>query len=76
MTEDLLRRGAKLDRYEIRELIGQGGMGEVYRAWDGVLNRDVAVKVLTLRDEDMLRRFEREAAWQRPQKNRLCANLS
>lgn len=61
MTEDLLRRGAKLDRYEIRELIGQGGMGEVYRAWDGVLNRDVAVKVLTLRDEDMLRRFEREA---------------
>jgi len=61
VTEDLLRRGAKLDRYEIRELIGQGGMGEVYRAWDGVLNRDVAVKVLTLRDEDMLRRFEREA---------------
>ena len=61
MSEDLLRRGAKLDRYEIRELIGQGGMGEVYRAWDGVLNRDVAVKVLTLRDEDMLRRFEREA---------------
>lgn len=61
MSEDLLRRGAKLDRYEIREMIGQGGMGEVYRAWDGVLNRDVAVKVLTLRDEDMLRRFEREA---------------
>jgi serine/threonine protein kinase len=61
VTEDLLGRGAKLDRYKIREPIGQGEMGEVYRAWDGVLNCDVAVKVLTLRDEDMLRRFEREA---------------
>lgn len=61
MGEELLRRGVRLDRYEIRELIGKGGMGEVYRAWDSVLQRDVAVKVLTLRDPDMLRRFEREA---------------
>jgi hypothetical protein len=61
VTETLLRRGTKLDRYEIRELIGQGGMGEVYRAWDSALQRDVAVKVLTMRDEAMLQRFEREA---------------
>ena len=61
MSEELLRRGAKLEHYEIRELIGQGGMGEVYRAWDTVLQRDVAVKVLRVRDEDMVQRFEREA---------------
>jgi serine/threonine protein kinase len=61
VTEELLQRGAKVDRYEIRELIGHGGMGEVYRAWDVVLQRDVALKVLRLRDEDMLMRFEREA---------------
>lgn len=61
VSDELLQRGAQLDRYEIRELIGRGGMGEVYRAWDLVLHRDVAVKVLTIRDDDMLRRFEREA---------------
>ena len=61
MNEELLRRGAKLDRYEIRELIGQGGMGDVYRAWDPVLQRDVAMKVLRVADPDMLQRFEREA---------------
>jgi hypothetical protein len=62
VSNELLRRGGKLDRYEVRELIGQGGMGEVYRAWDTVLQRDVAVKILTLREPEMLRRFEREAA--------------
>jgi serine/threonine protein kinase len=61
VSEELLRRGAKLEHYEIRELIGQGGMGEVYRAWDTVLQRDVAVKVLRVRDEEMVQRFEREA---------------
>ena len=59
--EDFFRRGAKLDRYEIREWIGRGGMGEVYRAWDAVVQRDVALKVLTVREPDMVSRFQREA---------------
>jgi serine/threonine protein kinase len=38
--------GAKVDHYEVKELVGSGGMGEVYRAFDLVLNRDVAIKFL------------------------------
>ncbi len=38
--------GTKLGPYEILSLIGQGGMGEVYRARDTKLDRDVAIKVL------------------------------
>ncbi|MGE5175383.1 MAG: protein kinase domain-containing protein [Hyphomicrobiales bacterium] len=56
--------GTRLGPYEIKELIGAGGMGEVYRARDGRLGRDVAVKVLPRSfssDPDRLRRFEREA---------------
>src|SRR6266705_4477381 len=56
--------GAKLGRYEIRSKIGEGGMGEVYRARDEKLNRDVAIKVLPAsfsQDVDRLRRFEQEA---------------
>ncbi|MEP6707320.1 MAG: protein kinase [Pyrinomonadaceae bacterium] len=56
--------GTKLGRYEIRSKIGEGGMGEVYRAHDEKLHRDVAIKVLpsTLtQDPDRLRRFEQEA---------------
>jgi len=56
--------GAKLDVYEVLGLLGAGGMGEVYRARDPVLKRDVAIKVLpsfVLHDPDRLRRFEKEA---------------
>src|SRR5687767_632239 len=57
--------GTKLGRYEIRSQIGAGGMGEVYRARDTQLGRDVAIKVLPLTytvDQDRLRRFEQEAS--------------
>ena len=59
-----LPRGTKLDEYEIIELIGAGGMGEVYRARDLQLKRDVAIKVLPptfALDRERLRRFELEA---------------
>ena len=59
-----LSPGAKFGTYLIEELIGAGGMGEVYRARDTKLNRDVALKVLPdafATDPERLARFEREA---------------
>ena len=59
-----LPSGTKLGPYEIVAPIGAGGMGEVYRAKDTRLGRDVAIKVLPegfARDADRLRRFEMEA---------------
>jgi dienelactone hydrolase len=59
-----LDTGTKLGAYEIVESIGAGGMGEVYRARDGRLRRDVAIKVLPEHlsaDAEYLARFEREA---------------
>ena len=59
-----LAPGTRLGAYEIQSLIGSGGMGEVYRARDSRLNRDVAIKVLpadVAADHDRLARFEREA---------------
>jgi hypothetical protein len=56
--------GQKLGHYEITAPIGAGGMGEVYRARDTILNRSVAIKVLPVthdEDEEGWRRFEREA---------------
>src|SRR5476649_1641942 len=63
-TPMALSAGAKLGSYEIVSLLGSGGMGEVYRALDPRLGRDVAIKVLPAAfaaDEDRLRRLEREA---------------
>src|SRR5882762_1735533 len=59
-----LTPGTKLGPYEIVSLIGAGGMGEVYRARDSRLGREVAIKVLPesfASDPDRLARFEREA---------------
>ena len=59
-----LTSGTKLGPYEILAPLGAGGMGEVYRARDTRLNRDVAIKVLPealANDADRLRRFEQEA---------------
>src|SRR5436309_6847615 len=56
--------GTLLNQYRITATVGAGGMGEVFRARDTRLNRDVAVKVLPKEfatDADRLRRFEREA---------------
>lgn len=52
------------NRYQITKLIGKGGMAEVYLAWDSILNREVAIKVLKsdMSDDDVaLERFKREA---------------
>ena len=56
--------GTRLGQYEILAPLGQGGMGEVYRARDTKLNRDVALKILPdafITDGDRLARFKREA---------------
>ena len=59
-----LAPGSRLDSYEIVALLGAGGMGEVYRARDTALKRDVAIKILPdfwSRDPERLKRFELEA---------------
>src|SRR5690348_3791392 len=59
-----LSPGARLGPYEILALIGAGGMGEVYRAKDTNLKRDVALKVLPeafAADPERMARFRREA---------------
>jgi eukaryotic-like serine/threonine-protein kinase len=59
-----LQAGTRLEHYEILSEIGAGGMGEVYRARDTKLGRDVAIKFLPAAftaDPERLARFEREA---------------
>ena len=61
---DTLGPGSRIGPYEITEFIGQGGMGEVYRAHDVNLDRTVALKLLPLEvadDPDRVHRFEEEA---------------
>ena len=56
--------GRQLGSYQVRAKIGEGGMGEVYRAFDTKLGRDVAIKILPAtfaRDPERLARFQREA---------------
>src|SRR6187402_1856038 len=59
-----LNPGTRLGPYEVVATIGAGGMGEVYRARDTRLKREVAIKVLpasVAHDDERLRRFEQEA---------------
>lgn len=61
---DGLAKGTRLGEYEVQSLLGSGGMGEVYRARDLRLRREVAIKVLpafATSDPERLRRFEQEA---------------
>ena len=56
--------GTPFGRYRLIDLLGRGGMGEVWRAYDSVTNRIVAVKVLPshlAQDQAFLQRFRREA---------------
>ena len=58
-----LASGTRLGPYEVGSPIGKGGMGEVYRARDTKLDREVAIKVLPeefAKDDERLARFERE----------------
>ena len=59
-----LSPGSRLGSYEVTAKIGQGGMGEVYKATDTRLDRTVTIKVLpehVADDPDLRQRFEREA---------------
>jgi serine/threonine protein kinase len=59
-----LLEGERLGQFELRQFVGGGGMGVVFRGWDTTLNREVAVKVLSRdqsADEETLRRFRNEA---------------
>ena len=59
-----MESGTKLGHYEVISLLGKGGMGEVWRARDTKLGREVAIKTLPeefAKDADRLARFEREA---------------
>ena len=67
--------GKTLAHYQVLEKLGQGGMGEVYRASDTKLGRQVAIKVLPpefARDPERLARFEREARAPLAQPSQYC----
>ncbi len=62
MTTDQLT-GIKLGNYEVRGLLGSGGMGSVYRGYDPALDREVAIKVISagVAIPDYVKRFQQEA---------------
>ncbi|MEW6027087.1 MAG: protein kinase, partial [Planctomycetota bacterium] len=63
-NEPILPSGAKLGQYEIREMLGRGGMGTVYKVFQPMLDRFVAIKVLPAKlsaDQEFITRFNREA---------------
>ena len=73
-----LEVGSRLGHYNVTALIGEGGMGQVYRATDTQLGRDVALKILPdafAADPDRLARFQREAQFLCPDKNRRVPSL-
>lgn len=60
--EEMLKDPEKVvNQYVLAQMLGKGGMGQVWKAWDTKLSRWVALKFLTLSDETNIKRFEREA---------------
>ncbi len=53
--------GTKLGRYHLQERLGHGGMSEVYLAYDELMHRDIAIKVMSSGHTDYIERFQREA---------------
>jgi len=53
--------GTKLGRYHLQERLGHGGMSEVYLAYDELMHRDIAIKVMSSGHADYIERFQREA---------------
>ena len=73
-----LAPGARLNQYEVLDKLGEGGMGEVYKARDTRLQRHVAIKILPgafARDADRVARFEREAEAAQAGRTSALANL-
>ena len=64
LAPDATCAGQRIGRYDVLSLLGRGGMGSVYRAFDPVLEREVALKVMLpgmVGDPELKQRFEREA---------------
>ena len=53
--------GIKLGRYRLQQCLGHGGMSEVYQAYDELMHRDIAIKVMSSSNVDYIGRFQREA---------------